>query len=296
MEYLVIGILLIIVILLLVKLFLLKKEIRKATARLSKDDNRALPVDGVDKDLGRLIARINRMYEDTLRIRNEANKDEKALRNSISMISHDMKTPLTSVIGYLQLARKSEGDEVQKNIDIALERAKYLNELVNDFFEVSLVDSGKYVQNPETMNICEIICEEIFALSPSFDKRGIEPGFENSDEDIRITTDRKMFKRIIQNLLSNCIKYSENKTDLSVKRDNGKVRIKIISGCCNKVDTDKMFDKFYREDEARTGEGAGLGMYICKKFTERLGGDIFAEQIDDELIVNLTLPETSKTE
>ena len=290
MEYLIIGILIIIVLILLVKLILLKKEMRSTTAQLSKDGNRALSVDSVDRDLNKLIAEVNNMYEHTLEIRNKSAKGEKALRSSISMISHDMKTPLTSIIGYLQLARKSEGEEAQKNIDIALERAKYLNELVNDFFEVSLIDTDRYVQEPETLNVCELILEEVFALSPSFDKKGIVPKFDNSDDVIKITTDRKMFKRIIQNLLSNCIKYSEHRADLSVTREDDKVRIKVISNSSKQIDTDKMFDKFYREDESRTGEGSGLGMYICKKFAERLGGDIYAEQVENELTVNLILP------
>lgn len=291
MEYILIAILSVTTIILLIRLILIKRELKKASARLSKDINRALPVDMVDGDLSDLIVQINRMYDSMLQIRSEAGASEKALRSAISVVSHDMKTPLTSVIGYLQLAKKAEGEEVSRNIDIALERATYLNELVNDFFEVSLIDSDRYVADLENLNICELICEEIFALAPNFDKRGITPSFENSDEDIRLNVDRKMFKRIMQNLFSNCIKYSEDKTDVTVKREDGKVRIRVISGCGKQIDTAKMFDKFYREDESRSGEGAGLGMYICKKFTKILGGEIYAEQIGSELTVNIVFPE-----
>ena len=291
MVYLIIAVLLITVILLTVKLILLKKEIKKTTARLSKGDDRALPVDGVDHDLSSMITEVNNMYYRTLEIRNNASKSEHALRSAISMVSHDMKTPLTSVIGYLQLAQKSSGDDVRANIDIALERAHYLNELVNDFFEVSLVESDKYVMNPESLNVCELICEEIFALAPNFDKRGIVPKFDNSDEDIRLTTDRKMLTRIVQNLLSNCIKYSEQKTDIFATKEGNQLHLKIVSGCSKPVDTNRMFDKFYREDEARSGEGAGLGMYICKKFTSALGGDIHAEQTGTDLIVEAVIPD-----
>ena len=250
-----------------------------------------MTVDGVDRDLSSLIAEINRMYQRTLVIRNDATKNEKSLRNAISMVSHDMKTPLTSVIGYLQLARKSEGDDIQKSIGIALERAEYLNELVNDFFEVSLVDLDRYVITIETFNVCELICEEIFALAPDFDKRGIIPHFDNSDEDIKIFTDRKMFTRIIQNLLSNCVKYSECKTAISVRKENGRVYLTVISGTSKTVDTDRLFDKFYREDESRTGSGAGLGMYICKRFADALGGEIRAEQRGSDLFMYLIIPD-----
>lgn len=291
MIYLIIAALLIAVIILTIKLILLKKEIKKVTARLSKDDKRALPVDGVDRDLSDMIVEINKMYDRTLEIRNNASKSEKSLRSAISIISHDMKTPLTSVIGYLQLAQKSEGDETRKNIEIALERAAYLNELVNDFFDVSLAESDKFVIDPESLNVCELVCEEIFALAPSFDKCGIVPRFGNADEDIRIITDRKMLTRIIQNLLSNCIKYSEKKTDISLRKEADKVHLTITSGSSKPVDTEKIFDKFYREDESRSGSGAGLGMYICKKFTIALGGEISAEQEDGELCIHLLIPD-----
>ena len=291
MIYLIIAVLLIAVLILTIKLILLKREIKKVAARLSKDDKRALPVDGVDRDLSDMIAEINKMYDRTLQIRNNASKSEKSLRSAISIVSHDMKTPLTSVIGYLQLAQKSEGDEVRKNIEIALERATYLNELVNDFFEVSLAESDKFVIDPESLNICELVCEEIFALAPSFDKCGIVPSFDNADEDIMITTDRKMLTRIIQNLLSNCIKYSEKKTDISVSKEADKVHLTITSGSSKLVNTEKIFDKFYREDESRSGSGAGLGMYICKKFAIALGGEISAEQKDNELYIHLFIPD-----
>ena len=291
MVYLIIVVLSIATIILTAKVILLKKEFRKVAARLSKEDDRALTVDGVDRDLSSMIAEVNRMYHRTLMIRNDATKNEKSLRNAISMVSHDMKTPLTSVIGYLQLALKSEGDDVRKSIGIALERAEYLNELVNDFFEVSLVDSDRYVINVETFNVYELICEEIFALAPDFDKRGIIPHFDNSDEDIKIFTDRKMFTRIIQNLLSNCVKYSECKTAISVRKENGWLYLSVVSGTNKTVDTDRIFDKFYREDESRTGSGAGLGMYICKRFADALGGEIRAEQRGSDLFMYLIIPD-----
>lgn len=295
MLYLIIAILLVITSVLLIKLILLKKEIRKASVRLSRGDDRTLPVDGIDKDLNSMIAEVNKMYFRTLDIRNDSLKNEKSLRSAISMVSHDMKTPLTSVIGYLQLARKSEGDEMLRNIDIALDRATYLNGLVNDFFDLSVVESDSYVLSPETLNICELICEEVFALSPAFDRRGIEPSFGNSDEQILITTDRKMITRIIQNLLSNCAKYAEKTVDISVRKDSGNVTVDIVSCLTGTVDTEKMFDRFYREDEARSGEGAGLGLYIVRKFTEALGGKISASQTGDRLTTVLVLPEAIKS-
>lgn len=268
-----------------VKFIVMKRELRKIANQISREDNDFLSVQIVDEDLNRLVSGINHLYEKQLEIRKAANGKEKEIRESISMVSHDMKTPLTSIIGYLQMAKKSVEEEQQSDIDTALERATYLNGLVNDFFEISLIDADSFSPNLESLNICELICEEIFALSPSFDKKGILPVFEKSDRDIRVQADRKMCTRVFQNYFSNCIKYGVGEVVIDVDESSTeKVRITISNTPQNTVNPDKMFERFYRDDQARSGEGAGLGMFICKSFVEAMQGSIRAEMIEGKLV------------
>lgn len=268
-----------------VKFIVMKRELRKIANQISREDNDFLSVQIVDEDLNRLVSGINHLYEKQLEIRKAANGKEKEIRESISMVSHDMKTPLTSIIGYLQMAKKSVEEEQQSDIDTALERATYLNGLVNDFFEISLIDADSFSPNLESLNICELICEEIFALSPSFDKKGMLPVFEKSDRDIRVQADRKMCTRVFQNYFSNCIKYGVGEVVIDVDESSTeKVRITISNTPQNTVNPDKMFERFYRDDQARSGEGAGLGMFICKSFVEAMQGSIRAEMIEGKLV------------
>lgn len=268
-----------------VKFIVMKRELRKIANQISREDNDFLSVQIVDEDLNRLVSGINHLYEKQLEIRKAANGKEKEIRESISMVSHDMKTPLTSIIGYLQMAKKSADEERQSDIDTALERATYLNGLVNDFFEISLIDADSFSPNLESLNICELICEEIFALSPSFDKKGMLPVFEKSDRDIRVQADRKMCTRVFQNYFSNCIKYGVGEVVIDVDESSTeKVRITISNTPQNTVNPDKMFERFYRDDQARSGEGAGLGMFICKSFVEAMQGSIRAEMIEGKLV------------
>ena len=268
-----------------VKFIVMKRELRKIANQISREDNDFLSVQIVDEDLNRLVSGINHLYEKQLEIRKAANGKEKEIRESISMVSHDMKTPLTSIIGYLQMAKKSADEEQQSDIDTALERATYLNGLVNDFFEISLIDADSFSPNLESLNICELICEEIFALSPSFDKKGMLPVFEKSDRDIRVQADRKMCTRVFQNYFSNCIKYGVGEVVIDVDESSTeKVRITISNTPQNTVNPDKMFERFYRDNQARSGEGAGLGMFICKSFVEAMQGSIRAEMIEGKLV------------
>lgn len=268
-----------------VKFIVMKRELRKIANQISREDDDFLSVQIVDEDLNRLVSGINHLYEKQLEIRKAANGKEKEIRESISMVSHDMKTPLTSIIGYLQMAKKSADEEQQSDIDTALERATYLNGLVNDFFEISLIDADSFSPHLESLNICELICEEIFALSPSFDNKGMLPVFEKSDRDIRVQADRKMSTRVFQNYFSNCIKYGVGEVVIDVDESSiEKVWVTISNTPQNTVNPDKMFERFYRDDQARSGEGAGLGMFICKSFVEAMQGSIRAEMIEGKLV------------
>ena len=276
---------------LIVRLFLIKKEMKRITREMKNNpDDRSVNVDFVDEDLRKITVEINYLYDKFMRVRAQNKENEKRIKESVSMISHDMRTPLTSVIGYLQVAEKSDNpEEVQHNIEIALERAKYLNKLVNDFFEISLIESGKIDIKMEKVNLSEVICEEILAESPLIDKKGIEPVFAQAESDIFVNADIKKLSRIIQNLVSNAVKYSVKRLDFNIDASGDKVNLSIITDATQKIDVDKIFDRFYQEDSSRTKGGAGLGLYICKEFAQRMNGSIRARQADDEFEIVLTL-------
>jgi len=282
-----------IVFLLCFRLLFIKKEMRRITEELlSKKDESNICVDFIDRDLQRMVLEINDLYERILRIKAENREEEKMLRESVSMISHDMRTPLTSVIGYLQVAKKSrDKEEILQNLDIALERAKYLNRLVNDFFELSLIESGQLEGKQERVNVSELICEEILAESPAIDAGGIEPVFPQADENIYVMADRKLLTRVIQNLTSNAVKYSDGKLEFRLEELAGASRIAmtILSSTAQEIETDKIFRRFYKEDSARSKGGAGLGLYIVKCFVECMNGRVRAEKEGEEFRVIVEL-------
>ncbi|MBR6256041.1 MAG: HAMP domain-containing histidine kinase [Lachnospiraceae bacterium] len=286
-----VSVMVVLILFLLIRLIAVKKELRRVTKLMSENkENANINVDFVDGDLQEMIVEVNRLYAEIGRIRFEGKEEEKTIRESISMISHDMRTPLTSIIGYLQIAERSEDkEEVLQNVEIALERAKYLNRLINDFFEISLIESGNVSIKEEKINLSEIICEEILAESPEIDRKGIEPVFEQADSDIFVTADRKMLGRIVQNLTSNAVKYSTGKLEFKIEKSDDKTVLYMISSTDKKIDTDRVFDRFYKEDSSRTGGGAGLGLYICKCFAEQMGGDIAVSQEGEEFEIRLTI-------
>ena len=287
----IISVMALLLLFLLIKLIAVKKELRRIARLMSENKEEAnLNVDFVDGDLQGMIVEVNRLYAKMSHIRYEGKEEEKTIRESISMISHDMRTPLTSIIGYLQIAERSDdNEELRQNVEIALERARYLNRLINDFFEISLIESGSVTVKEEKINLSGIICEEVLAESPEIDKKGIEPVFEQADSDIFVTADRKMLCRIVQNLTSNAVKYSTGKLEFKIEKSDDKTVLHIISSTDKQIDTDRVFNRFYKEDSSRSSGGAGLGLYICKRFAEQMGGDITASQEGGEFEIRLFL-------
>lgn len=283
----IILILIVIVSFLSVKLCLLKRQLKKINSLLQEPGEVFIDVDFIDKDLVETALNMNKKLEILEKVRLEAKKKEQTTKTAISMISHDMRTPLTSVIGYLQLAEKScTEEEALQNIRIALDRAKYSTKLVDDFFELSLVDSRQYTPVMEQVNLCEAVCEEILANYVSFEKKGITPVFDQSDDEIHVLADPKMLSRVIQNLISNGIKYSTGRLEFSITKADS-ITLSIFNSVSKAVDPEKIFDKFYRSDVSRNGEGAGLGLYICRKLVEEMHGTISATCTEDGLTIHI---------
>ena len=271
------------------KLALVTRQMKKLTKQMREQRESFLSVELIDKDLEMLVTEMNELIDSVKEVRAEAGRDQESLRASISMISHDMRTPLTSVIGYLQLAEKNcKEEESLQEIRIALERAKYCSRLVNDLYEVSVIDLGTDAPEFENVNLCQVVCEEILAAHPQFEDRGIIPVFEQADEDIWVWADPRQITRVVQNLISNAVKYSAGKVDFSVTQGK-RVLLNVTNDLCGEVDTERIFDRFYQGDVSRSRGGSGLGLYICRRFVENMGGEIRAECEDGKLAVKVEL-------
>lgn len=290
MEYLIIVILSAAVFFLAVRFFLLKKQLSSISKQLDDYSGKLISVDLTGDELEEIVLKINSMIDDIGKIKADNDKKSAALKETIADISHDMRTPLTSVIGYLQLALKDCTDSEQRNnINIALERAVYCSKLVDEFFELSVIDSKGCTANFENIDINELLCDLILANYPNFEAKGIIPFFEDTGTPVIALADRKMLTRIIQNLISNSIKYADGNVEFAVSSAD-KVEITVSNHTSEKfIDTARIFDKFYQASKSRTSGGAGIGLYICRQFAEAMGGSIDAVLKDNMLAFILKL-------
>lgn len=286
MEILVIIVLSAAVCIFAVKLFSLKNRIGSVLKQLDDKDTALITTQLGGDELEAVVKKINLMIENHHKAKVEIGREQAALKQAIADISHDIRTPLTAVVGYLQLA---ENEEPRKNVSIALERALYCSSLVNDFFELSIIDSNGCEPIMESVDVNDMLCELILANFPNFEDKGIIPYFEDKGMPIYAHADKKMLTRVLQNLISNGIKYGSDRIDFTFTVDEA-IHISISNPIMdNEIDTEKMFDKFYRASKSRTAGGAGIGLYICKQFVEAMDGCVSASVRNGILTITVTL-------
>jgi signal transduction histidine kinase len=205
---------------------------------------------------------------------------ENEMGQSIADMSHDLRTPLTAIIGYIQLM-KGETDiaEAKKYADIAERRAKTLQTLINGFFEISLIESSEYPIAIEAVDLSAVLAQYIVDLYNNLKTSGLKLDVNIPERPVKILADKNALNRIIDNLLGNALQHSI--ADLSIKLyEEGKSACLEISNYADNLsekDVQMLFDRFYSADKVRNEQRKGLGLSIVKTLIEKLEGTINAD-------------------
>lgn len=224
---------------------------------------------------------------------NEQKKDE-----LIVYLAHDIKTPLTSMIGYLSLLSEiKDMPQEQRNryIDIALDKSYRLEYLINELFDVARFNSEKIVLEKEEINLNLMLEQIADDFYPTLKEMNKKINF-TSDEKTILYADPDKLSRVFNNLIKNAVNYSKENTDIDIsilnKENQATVKIKNKVKQIPKEKLDKIFEKFYRLDSSRTSKtgGSGLGLAIAKEIVELHGGRIYAESDMKETTFSVILP------
>lgn len=224
---------------------------------------------------------------------NEQKKDE-----LIVYLAHDIKTPLTSMIGYLSLLSEiKDMPQEQRNryIDIALDKSYRLEYLINELFNVARFNSEKIVLEKEEINLNLMLEQIADDFYPTLKEMNKKINF-TSDEKTILYADPDKLSRVFNNLIKNAVNYSKENTDIDIsilnKENQATVKITNKGKQIPKEKLDKIFEKFYRLDSSRTSKtgGSGLGLAIAKEIVELHGGRIYAESDMKETTFSVILP------
>ncbi len=298
MQYVCI-ILVILVLLLAVRLYFLHRALHTASVDMAdieeaSDQNRQLKSRSTDQSLEQLLRRINILYSARQKERINYQRKEQQIRQEIENISHDLRTPLTSILGYLDLIEDEDTtmDERAEYLGIIRRRAKILQSFIRDFYEISRIEADDYPLQLASFPVQSILKEVVVAYYLEFEKRNISVNISLEDRPCSIITDKIQFERILNNLVQNALKYAVNQFTIKQTRTQDSCIIQFINDTTSlsKEELSRIFERFYTGDQSRANQSSGLGLTITKLLTEKMKGHIEANIEKDLFIIELRWP------
>lgn len=274
-------------------LLFIKKELKNILNQLKnyniRKTEKKIDITLLDKDIEKMTIEINNLIDLHALSNIEKKSAERELKQAIANISHDLRTPLTSILGYIQLIEKPEvtDEERKEYLAIAKDRAKWLQILLNDFFELSVIESVDYSLKLGKLGLNSIVEEIVINLYDKFNEQQIVPSIKIPQEQMNIIGDESAIKRVIENLVINAIRCSDGNVSITLERNNTKINLTISNDVkdITEKDVELFFNRFYTADQTRSGKGTGLGLSIAKALMDKMNGKLSAELKDSWLYV-----------
>ena len=289
--YVIIGILIVIIILLIIKLYIIKKSAREITEdyikKVKTNTNTQLRISSHDKDMQNLANSINSDLKEMRAERLKYESGNTELKKAITNVSHDIRTPLTAIYGYLDMLEKTS-DEAKKQeyIKIMKERANMMKALTEELFNYSVLVSNEDILADEEVYINKLLEESIVSFYPELNRKGIEPVINITSNKIVRLVNKDALTRVFSNIINNACKYSDG--DLKIElSDEGIITFSNKASKLTTVEVEQLFNRFYTVEVAR--HSTGLGLSIAKTFIEKMGGKIDAHLVDGNLVIRIEL-------
>jgi len=284
LPWVIIAVLAVIIIALCIKICLLKKSVCEIETafeeRLTADTNTLVSVSCRDKNILSLAGKMNDQLRKLRSERRRFQQGDLELKNAVTNISHDLRTPLTAICGYLDLLGKIEKSaEAERYLSIIGERCEALKELTDELFRYSVLLSANE-EKPEKISLNSLLEESLAGFYAVFVGRGIIPEIILPDEHVIRMAGRESLMRVFSNIFSNAVKYSSG--DLRVElTDRGRIIFENSADKLDEIKVGRLFDRFYTVESA--GNSTGLGLAIAKTLVEQMNGRISAEYANGRL-------------
>ncbi len=289
LPWLICGALALAVLVLLVRLFLLRRSldeiVQQLGERLSQDTNSPIFLSTRDAHARKLASELNVQLKELRRQRQKFQQGDMELKNAVTNISHDLRTPLTAIRGYLDLMERDDGG-ARRYLDQIENRVEAMTRLTEELFRYSLAaDQPELVR--EDVDLRRVLEESLVSFYAVMGQRGIAPEIFLPEGAVVRALDSSAVSRIFGNIISNALKYSDGDFSVALDRDG----TAIFSNAAHTLDpvvTAQLFDRFYTVE---TGRGStGLGLSIARLLTERMGGTIQAEYREGRLLIAVRFP------
>lgn len=288
-----IGIFILLTIALLIKIHLLRKaakEIGQAFSdRLITDTNTLIDISCNDRYMRSLANDINMQLRKLRTERHRFWQGDRELKNAVTNISHDLRTPLTAICGYLDLLEQEEkSEDACRYIEIIKSRADILTQLTEELFRYSVIMADERDMVRESVAMNRVLEESIAAFYTAFSECGIIPNIQMPENKVIRTLDRAALTRVFSNLLNNAIKYSDGDLDITLL-ETGEIIFTNTASGLNEVQVGKLFHRFYTVEAAR--KSTGLGLAIARTLVEQMDGTISAKYEANRFSICIFFPD-----
>ncbi|MBQ8960509.1 MAG: HAMP domain-containing histidine kinase [Ruminococcus sp.] len=285
------GLLCIIIIALCVKIYLMKRSAREIANefadRLQTDTNTLICISSHDKDMCQLADRINVQLKELRKEHLQYHQGNTELKNAVTNISHDLRTPLTAIAGDLYMIEKTDDlTEIREYIAAIEERTKAMKQLTEELFRYSVIVSSEGETVTEEVFVNQVLAESIAGFYPVLTEKGITPQIHITDTRIVRDISRSDLMRVFSNLLNNAVKYSDGDLEITLS-DTGEITFTNTAKELSAVEVEQLFDRFYTVEAAH--HSTGLGLSIARTLVERMGGAITANLENSRLTIRIVL-------
>ncbi len=289
----VIGILLICIGALIIKLLLVQKTAREIeiqfAERLMTETNTLIDISHQDKTMRRLAEQLNIELRKLRKERHRFQQGDLELKSAVTNISHDLRTPLTAISGYLDLLDNTEKSEaVERYIDVIRNRTEALRQLTEELFSYSVITSPEYDNSLELVAVNGVLEESILGFYAALQEQKITPNVSMTENKVIRKINKAALSRVFSNLINNALKYSDGDLNITLT-DTGEIIFTNNASGLNEVDVKRLFDRFYTVENAR--KSTGLGLSISRILIEQMNGTISAKYENGKLNICIQLPE-----
>ncbi|MBR4555070.1 MAG: HAMP domain-containing histidine kinase [Ruminococcus sp.] len=274
---------------LIAKILIMRKSTGEILAQLeqilSDDTNAVIGISSSDRKMRELTAGLDRLLRKLRHEQIRYLKGDRELKEAVTNISHDLRTPLTAIMGYLEVMKQTEkSPELENYLKIIEGRAEAMRQLTEELFRYSVILSNSGPGEPEETVINTVLEECVIGYYGALSERGIEPEVEICEEKVIRSLDRAALARVFGNLMNNALKYSAGDLRISLVPD-GTVTFANYAPDLTKTQIERLFDRFYTVEAGRSA--TGLGLSIARTLIEQMGGSITAELKDSSLVITV---------
>ncbi len=286
------GILVTIIFALLAKIYLMHKSALEIAEefddRLASDTNTLIGISSRDPYLCQLAAAINVQLRLLREQRHRYLTGDRELKDAVTNISHDLRTPLTAICGYLDLLEREDKPEaVGRYLSLIGNRVEAMTQLTEELFRYSVILSARELEM-ETVHVNGVLEECIAAFYAALTERGIRPEIRMTGKRIERHLNKEALSRVFSNILNNALKYSEGDLDIRLL-DSGEIFFSNTAPGLNEVLVGKLFDRFFTVEAGRNS--TGLGLAISRTLMEQMGGTVSAAYLDGKLTIHIRFAE-----